>query len=144
MDIMLRQKEVYERMYNCNFYSVDMIPLEQRKHPAYGVFLITLFVVFEVGFWGRKCKKFMLHTSGIYRKTSIWRVPLINGFPFNDEHKGVPKWKFSKFWSQKIKRSIRLLESLRYKEFWSKKPILITNFSSSSTPPASLLCFKTD
>ncbi|KAI6170600.1 Serpentine Receptor, class T [Aphelenchoides bicaudatus] len=48
MDILLRRRDVYQRLYNCSFYSVDSIPIEERQHKAYGWMLVAMFVVFEL------------------------------------------------------------------------------------------------
>ncbi|KAI6170908.1 hypothetical protein M3Y97_01103600 [Aphelenchoides bicaudatus] len=48
MDVVLRRRDFYHQMYNCSFYSVDSIPIERRKHVAYGCFLIALFIIFEL------------------------------------------------------------------------------------------------
>lgn len=38
----------YQRLYNCNAYDVDDIPLADRQHPLPGTVYIVLFVVYEV------------------------------------------------------------------------------------------------
>ncbi|KAI6170910.1 Serpentine Receptor, class T [Aphelenchoides bicaudatus] len=48
MDILLRRRDVYQRLYNCSFYSVDSIPIEERQHKAYGWMLVAMFIVFEL------------------------------------------------------------------------------------------------
>jgi hypothetical protein len=48
MDIYFFQPERYERMYNCNLYSVDQIPLEQRQHVGLGLTWIGLTTISQV------------------------------------------------------------------------------------------------
>ncbi|KAI6170907.1 hypothetical protein M3Y97_01103500 [Aphelenchoides bicaudatus] len=48
MDIFLRRRDYYQKHYNCSFYSVDSIPIEERQHKAYGWMLVAMFIVFEL------------------------------------------------------------------------------------------------
>jgi hypothetical protein len=53
MDIYFFQPERYERMYNCNMYNVDQIPLEQRQHVGLGLTWMGLTTIFQAR--GRPC-----------------------------------------------------------------------------------------
>lgn len=48
MDIYLFYPDEYQRLYNCNTYSVEDVPLEKRVHMGIGVSLIVLFAIYEV------------------------------------------------------------------------------------------------
>ncbi|KAI6184931.1 7TM GPCR, serpentine receptor class t (Srt) family-containing protein [Aphelenchoides bicaudatus] len=48
MDLYFRRHEEYIKHYNCSFYSVNQISLEERKRPFVGVTLLVLFVIFEL------------------------------------------------------------------------------------------------
>ncbi|KAI6233959.1 hypothetical protein M3Y99_00849100 [Aphelenchoides fujianensis] len=45
METFLFDHERYERFYNCSFYSVDSIPLEDRRHEYWGVFFLTFYAI---------------------------------------------------------------------------------------------------
>ncbi|KAI1718182.1 serpentine type 7TM GPCR chemoreceptor srt domain-containing protein [Ditylenchus destructor] len=48
MDTYTFDKAAYDLHYNCSFYDVDSIPLEQRKHTVLGWMFIIFFVVTEM------------------------------------------------------------------------------------------------
>ncbi|KAI6233996.1 hypothetical protein M3Y99_00852900 [Aphelenchoides fujianensis] len=43
METILFEHERYDRLYNCTFYSIDKISLEERRHPFWGVFFLSLY-----------------------------------------------------------------------------------------------------
>ncbi|KAI1704891.1 serpentine type 7TM GPCR chemoreceptor srt domain-containing protein [Ditylenchus destructor] len=48
MEIFFFEPAVYERLYNCNIYNVDDVPLEQRVHKFEGITYIALAVLFQI------------------------------------------------------------------------------------------------
>ena len=48
MDIFLWKRDEYVMLYNCSFYDVDSIPLNQRQHVLIGVSLVVMFFIFEI------------------------------------------------------------------------------------------------
>ncbi len=47
MELYLFRPSTFRRHYNCSFYSVDDVPLEQRTHPKLGAALIFFSLLFE-------------------------------------------------------------------------------------------------
>jgi hypothetical protein len=41
----------WTQQYNCTFYSVEDVPLDKRRHVIYAIIVLTLFVIYEVGFF---------------------------------------------------------------------------------------------
>jgi hypothetical protein len=48
MEVYLFDQVKYQQLYNCSFYNVSRIPLEDRAHPYWGVFYLTFYVIFMV------------------------------------------------------------------------------------------------
>lgn len=48
MEMYMFRREEYDRLYNCTFYNVSMVPLEQRQHTGMGAFFICIMLFFEV------------------------------------------------------------------------------------------------
>ncbi|KAI1703593.1 serpentine type 7TM GPCR chemoreceptor srt domain-containing protein [Ditylenchus destructor] len=48
MDLILFHHDEYDHLYNCSFYNIDQIPLENRQHKALGWIFIALFFIFEL------------------------------------------------------------------------------------------------
>ncbi|KAH7691228.1 Protein SRT-40, partial [Aphelenchoides avenae] len=49
MNLLLFHREDVGRLYNCS-YSVDTVPLGERKHPVVGYILIALTIVYEASY----------------------------------------------------------------------------------------------
>jgi len=48
MNQYLFHQDTFQRQYNCSFYSVDDVPLEDRQHPKLGLGLIVLSLTLEL------------------------------------------------------------------------------------------------
>ena len=48
MNYYLFDRPTFDKHFNCSFYDVDKVPLEERQDFGFGIFLIICFVVFEV------------------------------------------------------------------------------------------------
>ncbi|KAI1727082.1 serpentine type 7TM GPCR chemoreceptor srt domain-containing protein [Ditylenchus destructor] len=48
MDMYFFHYDEYELLYNCSFYNISMIPLEQRQHVGMGALFIALYFIFEI------------------------------------------------------------------------------------------------
>ncbi|KAI6212402.1 hypothetical protein M3Y94_00019100 [Aphelenchoides besseyi] len=46
MEVLLFEPEYFNRHYNCNFYSVDSVPLEARQHKIAGFLFLIGYVIF--------------------------------------------------------------------------------------------------
>ncbi|KAH7706570.1 Protein SRT-24 [Aphelenchoides avenae] len=88
MDLLLFDREKYDRLYNCSFYSVDQIPFEERQHGFMGLTLILAFIVFETLYvlcllsirkhLSNSCYKFMFYI-GIADFIQLWNNALLCG-----------------------------------------------------------------
>ncbi|KAI6170479.1 hypothetical protein M3Y97_01148600 [Aphelenchoides bicaudatus] len=48
METFLFDKLKYDQLYNCSFYDINQIPLEERRHKFWGVFFLVGYVVFMI------------------------------------------------------------------------------------------------
>ncbi|KAI6170518.1 hypothetical protein M3Y97_01144600 [Aphelenchoides bicaudatus] len=67
METFLFDKLKYDQLYNCSFYDINQIPLEERRHKFWGVFFLVGYVVFMILYI--PCLYAMLK-SDLRRKTS--------------------------------------------------------------------------
>lgn len=48
MELYLVRHDLYDRLYNCSFYDVNSISIEQRQHKVFGALFIALALISEV------------------------------------------------------------------------------------------------
>ncbi|KAH7724167.1 CRE-SRT-23 protein [Aphelenchoides avenae] len=48
MEMYAFRREEYDRLYNCTFYNITMVPLEERQHTGMGAFFICIMLFFEI------------------------------------------------------------------------------------------------
>ncbi|KAH7717208.1 SRT-52 protein [Aphelenchoides avenae] len=82
------EPERVQRLYNCSFYDVNSIPLEERTHPLMGISWIIMFCFFESLYipclWAMRkllakpCYKFMFYV-GCADVVALWINALLAG-----------------------------------------------------------------
>jgi hypothetical protein len=48
MELLVFEPEAFGRLYNCDNFTVDQMPIGKRQHFWHGIILIGLFLLFEV------------------------------------------------------------------------------------------------
>ncbi|KAH7711979.1 Protein SRT-52 [Aphelenchoides avenae] len=89
MEIYLVRHDLYDRLYNCSFYDVNSISIEQRQHKGFGALFIALSLVFEVlyvpcaiSIWKHRensCYKIMLYIA-VNDMCCLWICGFLNGY----------------------------------------------------------------
>uniref|UniRef100_A0AC34RH99 Uncharacterized protein n=1 Tax=Panagrolaimus sp. JU765 TaxID=591449 RepID=A0AC34RH99_9BILA len=71
MNVFFFKPEEYERLYNCNLYDIEQVPLSERQHIGIGISFFVLFAIFLAAyipslwimkkkpFWNQPCYKLM-------------------------------------------------------------------------------------
>jgi hypothetical protein len=63
MERFIRRDADFHRLFNCSFYDVDSIPVEERTNVCVGLLMLVLSLVGEVGRVKKVKNSFLSHKS---------------------------------------------------------------------------------